>query len=78
MKYRIFVTLRASVLDKEGRAVEKALENLGFDDIRSLRIGKLIDLETDEATGREEIVKICDTLPVYDINEQYEIFEKEA
>lgn len=55
-KARISVTLKPSILDPRGKASMGALQNLGFDSIKSARIGKIIDLEIeadDEETARE-------------------------
>ena len=49
---RVFVTLKKSVYDPQGDAVKAALLSDGFEGVRSLRIGKLIDLEV-ESESRE-------------------------
>lgn len=49
MKARIFVTLKREVLDPQGDAVKRALTTLGFDGVRDVRVGKVIDIELDNA-----------------------------
>lgn len=45
MQARVFVTLKKEVLDPQGDAVHRALRSLGFDEVSSVRVGKLIELE---------------------------------
>jgi hypothetical protein len=54
MKARIVVRLRPGILDPQGTTIRRALEGLGFPEVRDMRVGKLIDLtldETDAARG---------------------------
>lgn len=48
MKYRITTTLRAGIRDNAGVATTQALQSLGFPEVNDVRIGKTIELETDE------------------------------
>jgi phosphoribosylformylglycinamidine synthase len=54
------VTLRKSILDPKGKASHHALQNLGLNDIKEVRIGKLIELDID-AGSEDEAKKIADT-----------------
>ena len=45
MKARITVTLKAGVLDPQGKAIEGALRSLGVDGVESVRQGKVFDIE---------------------------------
>lgn len=80
---RIYVTLRPSVLDPAGTAVESGLKHLGYDNIEQVRIGKYIELRITadaEKTAREQLDRICDQLlanPVIE-NYQFELVEVEA
>ena len=49
MKFEIFVTLKNEVLDPQGKAVEGALKNMGFDVISNVRQGKYFTLEVNES-----------------------------
>lgn len=49
MKARVDVTLKNGVLDPQGKAISHALHNLGFKGVRDVRVGKVIELELDEA-----------------------------
>ena len=48
-KARVHVTLRPSILDPQGKAVQQALQNLGREAVEEVRIGKYVELWIDEA-----------------------------
>ena len=48
MKLRVTVMLKNGVLDPQGKAIHHALSGLGFDGVRDVRAGKVIELELDE------------------------------
>ena len=52
MKATVVVTLKPEVLDPQGDAVRRALEKLGFQGVKGVRIGKIIEIELDDAQGR--------------------------
>jgi phosphoribosylformylglycinamidine synthase subunit PurS len=45
MKTRVTVTLKAGILDPQGKAIEGALKALGIDGVASVRQGKIFDVE---------------------------------
>ncbi|WP_457680371.1 phosphoribosylformylglycinamidine synthase subunit PurS [Thermovibrio sp.] len=51
---KVFITYRKGILDPQGVAVEKAAHQLGFNKVRSVRVGKYITMEV-EAESREEV-----------------------
>lgn len=69
------------LLDPQGKAVEGGLKNLGFADIRQVRIGRHITLQV-EAEHREAAIKrveeACKKLLANMVMEQYEIEVREA
>ncbi len=75
MKVRIYITLKKSVLDTQGKAIENALnKNLGFNQISQVRQGKLVELElteSDNEKAKKIIDEICDKLLVNKIIEDY-------
>jgi len=73
MKARVFVTLKPGVLDPQGRAIHHALEGLGFDGIRDVRAGKLIELELTEATSDDDIEAMCRKLLANTVIENFTI-----
>ena len=54
---KILVTLRQSILDPQGKAVEHGTHSLGYERVRNVRIGKFVELDVD-AASREEAEKI--------------------
>lgn len=83
LKAKIFVELKPSVLDPQGKAVTNSLHNLGFEDVSQTRIGKYIEIVFD-SSDREyvsaEITKICDSLLANPNTETYrfELMESES
>lgn len=53
-KANVYVTLKPSLLDAQGKVVQGALENLGFANVESVRIGKLIEIEIADGNGSLE------------------------
>ena len=52
MKARVTVTLKSSVLDPQGKAIEGALRSLDVPGVTSVRQGKVFDIEI-EAVDRD-------------------------
>jgi phosphoribosylformylglycinamidine synthase len=76
MKARVHVTLKNGVLDPQGKAIEHALGNLGFDGVNEARQGKFIELElteSDEAKARENVEAMCKKLLANTVIENYSI-----
>ncbi|MED3624948.1 phosphoribosylformylglycinamidine synthase subunit PurS [Neobacillus thermocopriae] len=78
-KVKVFVTLRESVLDPQGKAVTNSLHSLNYPEVADVRIGKYMEL-TIEKSDRDidEVVnEICSKLlanPVIE-NYRYEVEE---
>ncbi|NCO00955.1 MAG: phosphoribosylformylglycinamidine synthase subunit PurS [Epsilonproteobacteria bacterium] len=76
MKVIVNVSLKAGVLDSQGKAVHHALNSLNFSGVSDVRVGKQIVLnldETDEAKAREEVTRMCEDLLANTVIEDYEI-----
>ena len=73
-KATINVTLKKSVLDPQGQTVLHALESLGFNEAKALRVGKFFEMKLD-ATSREKaearIREMCDKLLTNPVIEEY-------
>ncbi len=54
MKAKVYVTLKAGVLDPQGKAIQHAVELLGFDRIADVRQGKYFEIALDGALGADE------------------------
>ncbi|MCC6641653.1 MAG: phosphoribosylformylglycinamidine synthase subunit PurS [Deltaproteobacteria bacterium] len=47
MRATIFVTLKADVLDPQGKAIQRAAASLGYRDVAQVRQGKLFEVTLD-------------------------------
>ena len=54
MKAKVYVTLKPSVLDPQGKAIHHSVELLGFDKIDDIRQGKYFEIELDDAVTENE------------------------
>ncbi|WP_228038175.1 phosphoribosylformylglycinamidine synthase subunit PurS [Nodosilinea sp. LEGE 06152] len=71
---RIYVTLRPSVLDPAGTAVQSGLAHMGYSNVGPVRIGKYIELtlEADsEAAASQQLDRMCDQLLANPVIENY-------
>lgn len=71
---QIYVTLRSSVLDPAGTAVQSGLKHLGYENVAQVRIGKYIELTLDvvnEAAAHEQVDRLCDQLLANPVIENY-------
>ncbi|WP_026782763.1 phosphoribosylformylglycinamidine synthase subunit PurS [Pleomorphomonas koreensis] len=76
MQVRVTITLKAGVLDPQGKAIEGALRGLGFAGIDGARQGKIVDLalaETDPARARAAVAEMCEKLLANTVIENYDI-----
>ncbi|AIQ11181.1 phosphoribosylformylglycinamidine synthase subunit PurS [Paenibacillus durus] len=80
LKAKVYVTIKKSVLDPQGVAVQGALHSVGFQEVESLRIGKYMELTLD-TNDREEAGKrlkeMCEKLLANTVIEDYR-YELEA
>ncbi|MBU0720096.1 phosphoribosylformylglycinamidine synthase subunit PurS [bacterium] len=76
MKAIVNVSLKAGVLDSQGKAVHHALDSLHFNNVSDVRVGKQIILkldETDETKAMADVTKMCEDLLANTVIEDYEI-----
>jgi|TARA_B110000305_G_C19070913_1_gene461588 phosphoribosylformylglycinamidine synthase PurS subunit len=76
VKAHIHVTLKNGVLDPQGKAVEHALESLGFDGVDNVRQGKFIELnltETDPDKAEAKANDMCEKLLANTVIENYSV-----
>ncbi len=72
---QVFIRLRPSVLDPAGEAIKSASSKLGVEGIKSLRIGKMIEVKIDgnkEDEIKEQIDLLCNRLFANTVIEDYE------
>jgi phosphoribosylformylglycinamidine synthase subunit PurS len=72
---RIKITLRKSILDPQGKAVEHSIESLGYKNVKDTRIGKYIELKLEAASedeARKITEEVCKKLLANPVMEDYE------
>lgn len=70
----IYVTLRPSVLDPAGTAVQSGLRHMGYENVEQVRIGKYIELRlsaADEDKARSQLERMCNQLLANPVIENY-------
>ena len=76
MKAIVNVYLKEGVLDPQGKAVHHALDSLGFDGVKDVRVGKQIVIELDAKSvdaAKEEVEQMSETLLANTVIEDYDI-----
>jgi phosphoribosylformylglycinamidine synthase PurS subunit len=76
MRARVFVTLKPSVFDPQGKTIADALHSLGYSGVRDVRQGKYFELElsTTEASQAKALAgEVADKLLANPVIESYRI-----
>jgi len=79
MKATVLVRLKTEVLDPQGDAVRRALGMLGFEGVKGVRVGKLIEIELPDSAGaskadlEKRLAKMADEMLANPVVEDYEI-----
>ena len=69
LKIRVLVRPKAGILDPQGEAVRSALPALGFGGVKSVHVGRLIEMELESA---DEVDAMCRRLLANPTIEEYE------
>ena len=80
MKFKINIFLKKGVLDPEGKAIENALLNNGYNKVNNVRVGKTISLniESDiKSDALEQVTLMCKEMLVNNVIEDFEIVPSE-
>jgi len=79
MKMKVIVTPKAAVLDPQGAAVRDAMQHLGMPEVRSVRIGKYLEIEVDgeEAEVEPRLRQLCRDLLSNPVIEDYDLLRAE-
>jgi len=80
MKVKVLVMPKAAVLDPQGNAVRDAMRHLGMPEVRSVRIGKYMEIEMDGENGELEsgLHGLCRDLLSNPVIEDYELQKAEV
>ena len=80
MRAKIFISFKHGVLDPQGKAVERSLHALGYQEVRDVRMGKYLEIELEAATrpdAEARLREMCDKLLANPVIEDYR-FEIES
>jgi phosphoribosylformylglycinamidine synthase subunit PurS len=69
MKVRVLVRPKSGILDPQGEAVRRALPALGFGGVKTVHIGRLVEMEVDST---DEVEGMCRRLLANPTIEEYE------
>jgi phosphoribosylformylglycinamidine synthase len=75
VKATVLVRPKPGILDPQGEAVQRSLQQLGFP-VEEARIGRVVDLELDLGDAlrtRAELERMCEQLLANPLIESYEI-----
>ena len=75
MRARVLVRPKAGILDPQGQAVERALPALGFEGVRNVHVGRLIELDVEDP---DQLPEMCERLLANPLIEDWEIEEASA
>ena len=76
MKFSVTITLKKDVLDPQGKVVQNTLQNLGMNNLKSIRQGKYFEIEisdTDFDKAEKKVQEMCQKLLANLIIEDYKI-----
>lgn len=72
MRARVLIRPKEGILDPQGQAVERALPALGFEGISHVHVGRMVELDVDDAS---QLDRMCEQLLSNPLIEDYEIVE---
>jgi phosphoribosylformylglycinamidine synthase subunit PurS len=80
MNAKVIVMPKAAVLDPQGNAVRDAMRHLGMPEVRSVRIGKYMEIEIEGRNGALEsrLHQLCRDLLSNPVIEDYELLKDES
>ena len=76
MKFSVTVTLKKDVLDPQGKVVQNTLQNLGMNNLKSIRQGKYFEIEMNNENienAQQRVDEMCKKLLANLIIEDYKI-----
>ena len=76
MKTKVFVTLKPSILDPQGKTIAEALRTMGYATVRSVRQGKYFELDIDAASADDAaklVGEVADRVLANPVIESYRV-----
>jgi phosphoribosylformylglycinamidine synthase len=74
MRVKIFVSLKTGVLDPQGKAIQRSLHTLGYNEVEDVRMGKYLEIEMAPASSQDAEIRVremCDKLLANPVIEEY-------
>lgn len=62
MKAKVYVTLKPSVLDPQGKAIHHSVELLGYKQIADVRQGKYFEISLDNAASESDAAAVVEKI----------------
>jgi phosphoribosylformylglycinamidine synthase subunit PurS len=75
MRVQVLIRPKQGILDPQGQTVEQALQALGFQGVRDVRVGRLIELDVDDPS---RVAEMCERLLANPLIEDYEVLPGES
>jgi phosphoribosylformylglycinamidine synthase PurS subunit len=75
VRARVLIRPKAGILDPQGQAVERALPALGFEGVRNVHVGRLVELDVEDAG---QLPAMCEQLLANPLVEDYSIQRPDA
>ena len=76
MKAKVVITLKAGLLDAQGKTIKSALETLGFKGVADVRMGKFVELTLNHgsvSTAKRDVERMCKKLLANPVIETYRV-----
>ena len=76
MKAKVFVSLKPSILDPQGKTIAEALHTLGYASVQDVRQGKYFELDVDTPTADQAMTlasEVADKLLANPVIESYRV-----
>ena len=76
MKTRVFVTLKPSVFDPQGKTIVDALQSMGYAAVKDVRQGKYFELDVEAGSADEAralVSEVADKLLANPVIESYRV-----
>jgi phosphoribosylformylglycinamidine synthase PurS subunit len=70
VRVRVLIRPKEGILDPQGQVVEEALHSLGFDGVRNVHVGRLIELDVDNPG---QVPEMCQRLLANPLIEDFEV-----
>jgi phosphoribosylformylglycinamidine synthase subunit PurS len=72
VRARVLIRPKEGILDPVGQTVEQALPALGFEGVRNVHVGRLVELDVEDLA---QVPEMCERLLANPLIEDYEVVE---